>query len=129
VVLRRGRRATVQSLAAQADRMTLVARKPFQTPEALIVVSTGGYFDVFPVARQPNARPAYRGVIAELGSTVRDETGMLSARPDSAVLASAVAAWSSRHGAAALRGELGTGRQAIAPPVPGSSGRTPPTTN
>jgi hypothetical protein len=101
--------------------MTLLARRPFPTPDALIVVSTGGYFDVFPVDRRPNARPSYRGMIAELGPTVRNESGGLSVRPDSGLLADAVEAWSGRHGAAAVRGELGGGRQATVGPTGGSS--------
>ena len=88
-----------------------MARTPFQTPEALVVVSTQGYFDVYaPVARLENAKPAYRGVIAELGATVRGVDDKLSVRPDSAQLVEAVGAWSTRNGAAAVRGELGGGR-------------------
>jgi hypothetical protein len=93
-----------------------MARRPFQTPEALVVVSTDGYFDVFPpVGRRPNARPAYRGVLSELGPTVRGPDGKLSVRPDSAVLAAAVTAWSSRHAAAAVSGSLGPGRNDSGP--------------
>jgi hypothetical protein len=119
VVRSQGRRVTIRSLAAHGRSDRLVARRPFSTPDALVVVSTGGYFDVFaPVDRRPNARPTYRGVIAELGPTVRDATGMLSVRPDSVVLEDAVSVWSSVHGAAAVRGELGGGRQAVvAPPA------------
>jgi hypothetical protein len=88
-----------------------VARTPFHTSDATIVVSTNGYFDVFPpAARRPNDKPAYRGVIAELGSTVRGPDGKLSVRPDSVALDEAVKAWSALHGAAAVRGELGTTR-------------------
>jgi hypothetical protein len=93
-----------------------MARRPFQTPEALIVVSTDGYFDVFPpVARRPNSRPAYRGVLSELGPTVRGPEGKLSVRPDSAVLDAAVTAWSSRNAAAAVSGSLGPGRNDSGP--------------
>ena len=75
--------------------MAFVARRPFHTSDALIVVSTDGYFDVFaPTQRRANARPAYRGRIAELG-------------PDSAILDDAVVAWSSLHGAEAVNGDLG----------------------
>ena len=88
-----------------------MARRPFATADALIVVSTDGYFDVFPIApRRPNATPVYRGVLAELGSTVRGADDRLSVRPDSAALAAAVSDWSARHGAAAVRGEMGAGR-------------------
>ena len=90
-----------------------MARRPFRTADALIVVSTDGYFDVFsPTDRRPNDRPAYRGVIAELGSTVRNSSDRLSVRPDSVLLDAAVAVWSRNHGAAAVRGDLGVGRGA-----------------
>ena len=88
-----------------------MARTPFRTAEALIVVGSSGYFDVFPPTnRTPNDKPPYRGVIAELGSTVRSADDKLSVRPDSPILADAVTAWSANHGAAAVRGELGFGR-------------------
>jgi hypothetical protein len=88
-----------------------VARTPFATPGALIVVSSDGYFDVFPPAlRRPNDKPAYRGVIAELGSSVRSPNDRLSVRPDSQALDKAVCDWSKLHGEAAVRGELGLGR-------------------
>jgi hypothetical protein len=95
--------------------MARVARTPFHTTDALIVVSTNGYFDVFaPVARTPNDKPAYRGTTAELGATVRGPDGKLSVRPDSIALDAAVTAWSGLHGAAAVRGELGIHRDAEA---------------
>ncbi len=88
-----------------------MARKPFPTPDALIVVSSDGYFDVFPpTPRAPNDKPAYRGVIAELGSTVRSQDDRLAVRLDSPLLIEAVSGWSLRRGAAAVRGELGLGR-------------------
>jgi hypothetical protein len=88
-----------------------VTRKAFPTPEALIVVSSDGYFDVFPpVARSSNDKPKYRGVIAELGPTVRGQDDRLSVRPDSPALDAAVTTWSGNHGTAAVRGELGLGR-------------------
>ena len=87
-----------------------MARTKFATPEALIVVSTDGYFDVFPSGeRVPNSRPAYRGTVDQLDRDVR--TGnQLTVRPDSIALRVAVASWSSEHGAAAVRGDLGAGR-------------------
>lgn len=89
-----------------------VARRPFVTPDAHIVVSTDGYFDVFaPITRTPNDKPSYRGAIGELGATVRSPLGRLSVRPDSVALDDAVSAWSGVHGAAAVRGELGTSRE------------------
>lgn len=89
-----------------------MARTPFLTPDALIVVSTDGYFDVFPAAtRPPNARPVYRGALAELGPGVRGQDDRLSVRPDSAALREAVSVWASRHGVAAVSGEMGAGRQ------------------
>ena len=95
-----------------------MARTPFLTPHATIVVSTDGYFDVFaPGERRPTTKPAYRGVIAELGSTVR-VGDQLSVRPDSIALLDAVTAWSTARGASAVRGELGAGRDHRANPVP-----------
>ena len=95
-----------------------MARTPFLTPAATIVVSTDGYFDVFaPRARSANAKPAYRGVIAELGSTVR-VGDQLSVRPDSIALLDAVFAWSAARGASAVRGDLGAGRDHKANPSP-----------
>lgn len=87
-----------------------MARTKFTTPEARIVVSTDGYFDVYPSGeRLAGARPAYRGTIDLLDRDVR--TGnRLTVRPDSIALRVAVASWSSDHGAAAVRGELGAGR-------------------
>ncbi len=88
-----------------------MARRSFRTADALIVVSTDGYFDVFPpVDRSPNDKPNYRGVLAELGPTVRGQDDRLTVRPASVVLDAAVSAWSRSHGAAAVRGDLGFGR-------------------
>jgi len=87
-----------------------MARTKFATPEALIVVSTDGYFDVYPSGeRVANARPAYRGTIDQLDRDVR-AGNQLTVRPDSIALRVAVASWSSDHGAAAVRGDLGAGR-------------------
>jgi hypothetical protein len=87
-----------------------MARTPFTAPEARIVVCSDGYFDVFPpTGMKTGAKPAYRGVIAELGNTV-SAGGLLTVRPDSPRLAAAVMAWSAARGAAAVRGELGRGR-------------------
>ena len=95
-----------------------MARTPFITMDATIVVSTDGYFDVFALgARSVNAKPRYRGQIAELGPTVR-EGDRLSVRPDSVALLDAVTAWSTARGAAAARGELGAGRDREANPAP-----------
>ena len=87
-----------------------MARRPFRTPEALVVVSTDGYFDVYSHARRLNDKPSYRGLISELGSSVRGADGTLSVRPDSVALDAAVAVWSREQGAAAVRGDLGLGR-------------------
>jgi hypothetical protein len=90
-----------------------VSRRSFRTADALIVVSTDGYFDVFPpVDRSPNDKPNYRGVLAELGPTVRGTDDRLSVRPESVALAAAVSSWARNHGAAAVRGEMGFGRNA-----------------
>ena len=88
-----------------------MARRSFRTADALIVVSTDGYFDVFPpIDRSPNDKPNYRGVLAELGPTVRGSDDRLSVRPESVALDAAVSTWSRNHGAAAVRGDLGGGR-------------------
>ena len=90
-----------------------MARRSFRTADALIVVSTDGYFDVFPpINRTPNDKPQYRGVLAELGPTVRGTDDRLGVRPESVVLDAAVSTWSRSHGAAAVRGEMGYGRNA-----------------
>jgi hypothetical protein len=91
-----------------------VARRPFRTADALIVVSTDGYFDVYPPAdRRPSDKPIYRGVLGELGPTVSGLRDRLSVRPESVALAAAVAVWSRSFGAAAVRGELGLGRSEV----------------
>ncbi len=99
-----------------------MARRPFRTPDARIVVSTGGYFDVFPLADQAERqKPAYRGVVAELGMTMRGPGERLGVRPDSAALGHAVLAWSERHGAAAVRGDLGPGRDGSGEAAPATT--------
>ena len=88
-----------------------MARTPFSPPESNIVVSTDGYFDVYPpTGRTADDSPAYRGILAELGSGIRGGDDRLAVRPGSTVLAEAVAAWSTLNGAAAVRGDLGRGR-------------------
>jgi hypothetical protein len=88
-----------------------VSRRTFHTADALIVVSTDGYFDVFPpLQRTENDKPNYRGVIAELGPTVRSSDDRLSVRPESVALDAAVSIWARKNGAAAVRGEMGFGR-------------------
>ena len=88
-----------------------MARTPFTSPAASIVVSSDGYFDVYPPTERTNGdRPAYRGSLAELGSGIRGIDARLAVRPDSPLLATAVEAWSAVHGDAAVRGELGRGR-------------------
>jgi len=92
-----------------------MARRAFSSPAANIVVSTDGYFDVYPpTTRNGGERPAYRGGIAELGAGIRGTDDRLTVRPDSPALAAAVEAWSAVHGAAAVRGEMGKGRGAHA---------------
>ncbi len=88
-----------------------MARTPFSAPEAHVVVSSDGYFDVYPSADRTNGdKPAYRGRLAELGAGIRGADDRLAVRPGSVALAEAVSAWSAVHGAAALGGELGLGR-------------------
>jgi hypothetical protein len=93
------------------DRIPTLARTSFSPPEARIVVSSEGYFDVYPSSARTNGdRPAYRGVLAELGQEIRGTDDRLAVRPDSIALSDAVTAWSAVNGAAALGGALGTGR-------------------
>jgi hypothetical protein len=88
-----------------------MARTTFSPPEARIVVSSDGYFDVYPASPRTNGdKPAYRGVLAELGQDIRGTDDRLAVRPGSPALEDAVIAWSAVHGAAALGGELGGGR-------------------
>lgn len=88
-----------------------MARTPFSSPDADIVVCSDGYFDVYsPAVRSNGDRPAYRGQLSELGAGIRGIDDRLAVRPDSAALAEAVTAWSAVHGAPAVRGELGHGR-------------------
>lgn len=88
-----------------------MARTSFSPPEAHIVVCSDGYFDVYPSSTRSNGdKPAYRGRLAELGAGIRGADDRLAVRPASIALATAVGAWSSAHGAAAVRGELGRGR-------------------
>ena len=88
-----------------------MARTPFSPPEANIVVSSEGYFDVYPSSTRSNGdKPAYRGQLAELGAGIRGADDRLAVRPGSVALADAVTAWSAVNGAAAVRGELGRGR-------------------
>lgn len=88
-----------------------MARTSFTPPEAKIVVSTDGYFDVYPLAERTDGdKPAYRGVVAELGAGIRGADDRLGVRPGSIKLANAVASWSAAHGKAAVSGELGRGR-------------------
>ena len=88
-----------------------MSRTSFSMPEARVVVSTDGYFDVYPpVSRSDGDKPAYLGVLAELGAGIRGTDDRLAVRPGSVALAEAVTAWSAVHGAAAVRGEMGRGR-------------------
>jgi hypothetical protein len=91
--------------------MASMSRTPFSEPDAHIVVSSEGYFDVYPTsARVDGDKPAYRGRVAELGAGISGGVDRLGVRPGSVALATAVTAWSAMRGAAALRGELGGGR-------------------
>jgi hypothetical protein len=93
-----------------------MARTSFSPHEANIVVSSDGYFDVYPsTPRMKGDKPAYRGVLAELGQEIRGPDDRLAVRPGSVALADAVTAWSAVHGAAALGGALGRGRDGNEP--------------
>ena len=81
-------------------------------------MSTDGYFDVYPpTGRSDDDSPAYRGILAELGSGIRGGDDRLAVRPGSVALAEAVSAWSILHGAAAVRGDLGPGRDGTQEPA------------
>ena len=95
-----------------------MARTPFSSPAATVVVSTDGYFDVYPPTdRVGHDKPAYRGYISELGPGIRGIDDRLAVRPDSVALSEAVENWSTEHGAAAVRGDLGRGRDGNQPKV------------
>ena len=88
-----------------------MARTPFTAPEARIVVCSDGYFDVYPsTARSDGDKPAYRGVLAELGAGIRGTDDRLAVRPGSVALSDAVTAWAAVHGTDAVNGDLGRGR-------------------
>jgi hypothetical protein len=92
-----------------------VARISFSSPASSIVVCSDGYFDVYPpVARVGGDKPVYRGELGELGPGIRGLDARLAVRPDSAALAGAVEAWSAANGSAAVRGDLGAGRDGSA---------------
>jgi hypothetical protein len=98
------------------DRILSMSRTSFSAPEARIVVSTDGYFDVYPTSVRTNGdKPAYRGRVAELGAGMRGLDDRLGVRPDSIALADAVTAWSAVHGSEALGGTLGAGRDGNEP--------------
>jgi hypothetical protein len=93
-----------------------MARTSFSPPEATIVVSSDGYFDVYPTRTRSNGdKPVYRGALAELGQGIRGTDDRLAVRPDSLALSGAVIAWSAINGEAALGGELGGGRDGNEP--------------
>ena len=88
-----------------------MSRTSFTSPTATIVVSTDGFFDVYPpIGRSNSDKPAYRGNIAELGAGLRGVNDRLAVRPDSAALANAVRAWADSRGAGAVNGDDGRGR-------------------
>jgi hypothetical protein len=88
-----------------------MSRRSFPLSDATVVVCSDGYFDVYPpVARTNGDKPAYRGRLSELGAGIRGTDDRLAVRPSSTALAEAVGLWSTVHGAAALGGTLGRGR-------------------
>src|ERR1019366_5109319 len=89
---------------ARAGTEPILARTPFTSPEANIVVCSDGYFDVYSTAARTNGdKPAYRGRLAELGPGIRGADDRLAVRPGSAGLIEAVNAWSAVNGAGAAR--------------------------
>lgn len=87
-----------------------MSRTTFASPEAQIIVSTDGYFDVHPVARAAGDKPVYRGRLSELGAGIRGHDDRLAVRPDSPALAHAVGAWATLYARDAVNGTLGRGR-------------------
>ena len=70
-----------------------MTRRSFPSSETTIVVSSDGYFDVYPpVPRSDGDKPAYRGRLNELGAGIRGADDRLAVRPSSVALADAVAA-------------------------------------
>lgn len=93
-----------------------MARTTFSSPEAKVVVCSDGYFDVYPAVPRSDAdKPAYRGRLAELGDGIRGPDDRLAIRPGSVALARAVTAWSAVHGADAVSGAMGRGRDGNEP--------------
>lgn len=93
-----------------------MSRTSFSAPEARVVVSTDGYFDVYPTSARTNGdKPTYRGRLTELGAGIRGADDRLAVRPDSAALADAVTAWAAVNGTAAVGGEIGRGRDGNEP--------------
>jgi hypothetical protein len=93
-----------------------MSRTSFSAPEARVVVSTEGYFDVYPTSARTNGdKPTYRGRLAELGAGIRGADDRLAVRPDSAALADAVTAWAAVNGTAAVGGGIGRGRDGNEP--------------
>ena len=79
-------------------------------------MSSEGYFDVYPsITRTNGDKPAYRGRLAELGAGIRGVDDRLAVRPGSVALADAVTAWSAVNGVAAVRGDMGRGRDGNEP--------------
>ena len=93
-----------------------MSRTSFATPTVQIIVGTAGYFDVHPnTPRSNEAKPVYRGLLVELGPGVRGPGDRLALRPGSARLRTVVEAWAAAHGAEALAGGLGRGRDGNQP--------------
>ncbi len=93
-----------------------MARTPFTSPETTIVVCSDGYFDVYPTTARLNGdKPVYRGRLNELGAGIRGTDDRLAVRPGSAALLEAVTAWSAVHGAEAVSGAMGLGRDGNEP--------------
>ena len=88
-----------------------MARTSFTAPEARIVVSSDGYFDVYPSTARTTATspPIAASWPSSAQGSAAPMTGWPSA-PDSVALADAVTAWAAVNGASALSGELGGGR-------------------
>ena len=91
-----------------------MSRKSFPLSETTIVVSTDGYFDVYPpMPRTDGDKPAYRGRLSELGAGIRGADDRLAVRPSSTALAEAVILWSAYAALLWCVPQVLTGRPAL----------------
>lgn len=92
-----------------------MARHTFHTPEAVVVVSTHAFFDVYPCEttsyERRSAQPVFRASVERMGGGIRLSTtgdDSFNMNLDDPRLEMAVRIWSRRYAARALAGDLGT---------------------